>query len=287
VPIGRSVRAILRWSILAPMRMYLSSFRVGDRVAELPSLVGGGHHAAIIGNALDGEDRDRRRAGVELESAALAEAGLTSEEIDLRDYFDDSLEVEARLRNFDLLWLRGGNVFMLRYALHRARADRAIQRLLVRDEVAYGGYSAGACVLGPTIRGFERTDDPSIVERVYGQPPIWVGLGVVPYVVVPHVDSPVHPASVALSGPAEHYEAVGVAVRRLRDGEVLIIGGANPWPSRTRPIAPAGGRRPSDRQHITTQREIDLVLPTERRRRLRARPAQQARPHGCKTAACV
>jgi dipeptidase E len=228
VPIGRSVRAILRWSILAPMRMYLSSFRVGDRVAELPSLVGGGHHAAIIGNALDGEDRDRRRAGVELESAALAEAGLTSEEIDLRDYFDDSLEVEARLRNLDLLWLRGGNVFMLRYALHRARADRAIQRLLVRDEVAYGGYSAGACVLGPTIRGFERTDDPSIVERVYGQPPIWVGLGVVPYVVVPHVDSPVHPASVALSGLAEHYEAVGVAVRRLRDGEVLIIGGAEP-----------------------------------------------------------
>jgi dipeptidase E len=118
----------------------------------------------------------------------LSEAGLTSEEIDLRDYFDDSLEVEARLGNFDLLWLGGGNVFMLRYALHRARADRAIQRLLVRDEVAYGGYSAGPCVLGPTIRGFERTDDPSIVERVYGQPPIWVGLGVIPYVVVPHVD---------------------------------------------------------------------------------------------------
>jgi dipeptidase E len=164
--LGRSVRATLRWSILTPVRLYLSSFRLGDRVAELPSLVGGRHHAAIIGNALDGEDRDRRQAGVALEFVTLAEAGLTSEEIDLRDYFDDSPEVEDRLRNFDLLWLRGGNVFMLRFALHRARADRAIQRLLARDEVAYGGYSAGPCLLGPTIRGFERTDDPGIVERV-------------------------------------------------------------------------------------------------------------------------
>lgn len=206
------------------MRLYLSSFRLGNRTADLARLVGSGRRVGIVANALDGDDVRTRAAAVELEVAALASLGYVPEEVDLRDHVGDEAAVEARLRELDLLWLRGGNVFMLRYALHRSGADEAIRRLLAADAVAYGGYSAAACVLGPTLEGFERTDDPAVVERAYGEPAVTSGLRVLDFVVVPHVDSPEHPASAALTELADDYERSGVTVHRLRDGEVLVVG---------------------------------------------------------------
>jgi dipeptidase E len=207
------------------MRLYLSSFRIGNRSEQLPRLVGGAKRVAVVANAMDGDDEALRRAGVEREITALSTLGFRPEELDLRAYFDRPDAVEAVLADYGMVWLRGGNVFMLRYALHRAGADEALARLLHRNELVYAGYSAGPCVLGPTIRGFERTDDPSIVQSVYGAEALWAGMGVLDFVVVPHVDSPEHPESASLSRLAADYEADGVPHRGLRDGEVLIIDG--------------------------------------------------------------
>ncbi|TML85708.1 MAG: peptidase [Actinobacteria bacterium] len=207
------------------MRLYLSSFRMGDRSEQLPRLVGGAKRVAVIANAMDGDHTAARSAGVEREVTALSTLGFRPEELDLRAYFNQPEAVEAVLADFGLVWLRGGNVFMLRYALHRAGADEALARLLHRDALVYAGYSAGPCVLGPTIRGFERTDDPWIVQSIYGGEPLWTGMGILDFVVVPHVDSPEHPASAALSRLAAAYEADGVPYRALRDGEVLVIDG--------------------------------------------------------------
>jgi dipeptidase E len=209
------------------MRLYLSSFRMGNRPEQLPKLVGDSTRVAVIANAMDGDLVAVRRAGVEREVTALSALGFRPEELDLRAHFDEADAVEAVLAEYGLLWLRGGNVFMLRYALHRTGADAALARLLHRDALVYGGYSAGACVLGPTIRGFERTDDPLVVQSIYGDEPIWTGMDIVDFVFVPHVDSPEHPASAALGRLAVDYESTGVQHRRLRDGQVLVIDGAD------------------------------------------------------------
>jgi dipeptidase E len=70
------------------VRLYLSSFRMGDHPEHLAALVGeGGRSAVVIANAMDDAPPDARRAGVELELAALAGLGFDAVELDLRDYF--------------------------------------------------------------------------------------------------------------------------------------------------------------------------------------------------------
>lgn len=182
---------------------------------------------SVIANAVDADPTPVRRAKVEGELEALSALGLRPDELDLRTFFDRPAAIETRLGRYGLVWLRGGNVFMLRYALHRSGADEALRRLLHEDALVYGGYSASPCVLGPTISGFETTDDPSVVTDVYGADPLWTGMGIVDFVVVPHVDSPDHPESERLSDLAATFRATGVRHQPLRDGEVVIIDGDN------------------------------------------------------------
>jgi dipeptidase E len=210
------------------MRMYLSSFRMGDRPDRLLVLLSGQDSAevAVIANAMDAQPQDERMAGVEREASALTALGLQPTELDLRTFFDQPRQaVAAVLARFPLVWVRGGNAFMLRYALARSGADTALTALIRKDAVVYAGYSAGACVLAPSLRGLEHCDDPHVVPTAYGEPVIWDGLGILNYAVVPHIDSPDHPESQALGVVAANYRAGGIPHRTLRDGQALVIDG--------------------------------------------------------------
>jgi dipeptidase E len=210
------------------MRMYLSSFRMGDHPEQLLTLLGGPGPAdiAVIANAMDGQSPDERAAGVEREVDALTALGLRPAEVDLREFFDRPREaVDAALARFPAVWLRGGNVFMLRYALARSGADTVLTARLRKDTVLYAGYSAGPCVLAPSLRGLDHCDDVTVVPETYGAPAIWEGLGILDYAIVPHVDSPGHPETEALRVVAATYRADGVPHRTLRDGQALVING--------------------------------------------------------------
>jgi dipeptidase E len=201
------------------VRLYLSSFRMGDHPDRLLELLGSARSAAVIANALDDQGAATRREGVERELSALGELGLEPRELDLREHFGLPPDLSA----YDLLWLRGGNVFLLRYALAASGADAAIVQLLRDDALVYGGYSAGPCVLAPSLRGLELVDEPEAVQETYGAEPVWNGLGVLDFAIVPHVDSPGHPETERCNALADHYRAEGVPHRTLRDGEVLVI----------------------------------------------------------------
>lgn len=206
------------------MRLYLSSFRMGQHPEHLVVLAGEGSRAAVVANAMDEAAADIRREAVERELQALTELGFRAGELDLRTYFGDEAGLSAELARHDLLWVRGGNTFMLRYALRRV-GDDVLPGLLGRDALAYGGYSAGACVLAPSLHGLEMVDDPDAVSRAYGAGPVWEGLGVLDYAIVPHFQSPDHPESAACDALARHYREAGVAHRTLRDGQALVISG--------------------------------------------------------------
>jgi dipeptidase E len=173
---------------------------------------------------MDGQPDDQRRAGVAREVTALEQLGFRPDHLDLRDHFDRD-DIGNRLDRYDLLWLRGGNVFMLRYALARSRADDALCDRLAAGSVCYGGYSAGPCVLSGPLAEFAEVDDPSVVIRTYGEPAPERGLDILPWVFVPHVESPGHPESEACERVAASYASAGVALRTFRDGEVLLVNG--------------------------------------------------------------
>ncbi len=207
------------------MRLYLSSFRNGDHTERLLAMRRTDRPVAVIANAVDDAPADVRAEAFAGERERLAQTGLACEELDLRDFVGDEAGLEVALRTYEIAWLRGGNVFALRYAMSLCGADRIFPRLLDEDVIVYAGYSAGPCCLAPSLRGLEACDDVGAVQRLYGAEPIWEGLGVIEEAFVPHLDSPGHPETELLTIVADAYEREGVPHLRLRDGDVYVVDG--------------------------------------------------------------
>jgi dipeptidase E len=165
---------------------------------------------AVIANALDAAPAEIRSHGVQDELGALGQLGLAVEELDLRDYFVGRPPLADTLARYQLVWLRGGNVFVLRAALDQSGADHLLVELLHRDALVWAGYSAGCCVLAPSLRGLELMVDPGAVQACYGLEPIWEGLGLLTYAIVPHYRSQ-HPQSEAAARLVARYRAERVA----------------------------------------------------------------------------
>jgi dipeptidase E len=195
------------------VRLYLSSFRLGDHPERLTAMLPAQARVAVIGNALDAVPQ-LRPDGVALELAALTGLGLTVAEHDLRT--DDPRD----LTSYDGVWVRGGNVFVLREALRRGGADEQISGLIRSGEIVYAGYSAGACVLAPSLRGLELCDDPGDAGEV-----TWDGLGVLDHAIVPHLDSPGHPETDLVARVAARYDQDGTPYTGLSDGQALVVDG--------------------------------------------------------------
>ena len=64
-----------------------------------------------------------------------------------------------------------------------------LKQMMVRNDLVYGAYSAGACVLAPTLKGLDLVDDPTIHPYPEQTETIWDGLGLLDYSFVPHYSS--------------------------------------------------------------------------------------------------
>lgn len=197
------------------MRLYLSSYRLGDHPEHLRALFGERARVAVIANALDAVPAELRAEMVDRELADLAGLGLTGVELDLRSSVD--------LQGYDGVWVRGGNVFVLRAAFLRSGFDLIVKVALQADSIIYAGYSAGACVLAPSLRGLELCDP---VGEVDGEV-VWDGLGLIDEAIVPHLDSPGHPETDLVRPIADLYRRTGVPHLTLRDGQALLVTGTS------------------------------------------------------------
>lgn len=167
------------------MKLYLSSYRIPEPNA-LFALIGkplAECRVASIPNAKDDQLPEIRAQKTDELSDYLTNLGLKSDVIDLRDY-EDPEQLKHALMEYDLIWVNGGNTFVLRAEMHRSGFDQIIDGILQEGKV-YGGESAGAIVAGITLEGFEVADDPELADEVY-----WDGLGLVDKIVAPHIDNP-------------------------------------------------------------------------------------------------
>ncbi|MFC9790179.1 Type 1 glutamine amidotransferase-like domain-containing protein [Rhodococcus sp. NPDC127528] len=207
------------------MRLFLSSYRFGADPGRLLELVGEPGRAAVIANAADawGSARD---SAVVSDLVPLRRLGFEPEELDLREYVGRPDALRAALSRVKLVWVRGGNTFVLRAQFARSGADVVLTDLLRADALVYAGYSAGACVMSPSLRGLELLDDPAEVEPTCGIPVVWDGLGLVDHAIVPHYRSPGYePAESALiEEVADNYRRSGTSLRTLTDDEVIVVG---------------------------------------------------------------
>jgi dipeptidase E len=206
------------------VRLYLSSFLLGNRPEELLALAGGRRRAAVVLNALDNRQdvRDRFLAS---QTEAIVKLGFAAAELDLRDFFARPKALRARLADIDLLWINGGNAFILRRAMKQSGFDAAVRERLAQDAIVYAGFSAAAVVAAPDLHGLEIIDTPNDAPPGYEPAVVWEGLGLVPFAIAVHYKSD-HRESPLTDKEIAYYEANGTPYKALRDGEALVVRGA-------------------------------------------------------------
>jgi dipeptidase E len=211
------------------MRLWLASHRIGEDLDELLTMVGPGARVAVVSNAIDfipAEARESYARTVHDPMAAFRDAGLDAYDLDLRRFFGRPGAIAAELARVGLVWAVGGNAFLLRRAMRQSGFDAVAPDLVRQDRLVYGGWSAGACVAGPHLRGLELMDDPAVLAPGYDPAPVWDGLGLVDICILPHFRSE-HPESEAAEAAASFMQANGIAHRTLRDDETLIQNGGD------------------------------------------------------------
>ncbi|WP_433680717.1 Type 1 glutamine amidotransferase-like domain-containing protein [Nocardia sp. CA-119907] len=205
------------------MRLFLSSYRFGAHYDRLAALVGEPGRVAVIPNACDAWPAAWASA-VTSDVTPLRRLGYAPDVLDLRDFIGRTTDLELALAEYPLVWVRGGNTFVLRAQFARSGADVVLPKLLAADALVYAGYSAGACLLTPDLHGLESIDDPAEVAPACGIEPRWDGLGLVDHRIVPHLDSATDPDGAATL-LAARYRAEGVAHWALTDNDVVVVDG--------------------------------------------------------------
>ncbi len=206
------------------MKFYLSSYKMGNHEEELKNMISSTNmKTAYIPNALDfADDLEKRKESEEKDINDLDKFGLNVERLDLKEYFNQKEKLKEKILEYGVIWVRGGNAFVLRQAMKISGFDEILLEIQENDNLVYGGYSAGVCVLGPSLKGLEIVDDANITpyEEIKGI--VWEGVGVLSYSIVPHYRSD-HPESEKAEKDVEFMIKEKILFKALKDGEVIII----------------------------------------------------------------
>lgn len=203
------------------MKLYLSSFDLGNQSEQLVNLVGKGKKVVIIFNALDHREEARNK-WLGNQTKALEDLGFIVEELDLRKYFKKEKKLQSFLNKKDLVWVNGGNTFILRRAMKYSGFDNLIKDLIKNDNIVYGGFSAGVVILSKDLHGLDITDNPNEIPVGYDKRIIWKGLDIIDFSIAVHYKSNHHESHLT-DREVEYYKKNNIPYKTLSDGEVIII----------------------------------------------------------------
>ncbi len=176
---------------------------------------------AFIPNALDCKDGALREKIIKRGIGDLEDIGLQSDIVDLRHYFAAPSALQSKMMKCKVMFVTGGNTFVLRRAMRQSCLDSFLFARKNDDGFLYAGYSAGACVCAPTLKGIDLLDDPEAVPVGYERETIWDGLSLIDYSIVPHYRSDSDGSSATRTAVAYFVEN-NIPFRVLRDDEVII-----------------------------------------------------------------
>ncbi|MCR5832824.1 MAG: Type 1 glutamine amidotransferase-like domain-containing protein [Candidatus Saccharibacteria bacterium] len=207
------------------MRLYLTSHNLGPYKDELLRLVGTGRKVLYIENARDYYPDEKRANDLQEKLAMLSELGFEAEELNLRDYFGEPDKLRIFIDSYkpDLIFVSGGNVFLLATAYHLSGFDEILRQDLAEDKYVYGGFSAGTMVICKELEiyGGHAYLIPDVVKEIYGVDSTMKGVGLLDYQLVPHADLPKW-----IDGTKEfvrRIKAAGLTPRLLNQEAVIIV----------------------------------------------------------------
>ncbi len=207
------------------MKLYLSSYRLGNHPQELQALVK--KKSAVVAvsvNALDHVKPDTRHEILNRELEDMKSLGFTPQELDLRNYFGKK-EIVHKMREFDLVWFSGGNVFLLVKAMNLSGFDAVFKELVVTDQLVYAGYSAAFCAVSPSLHGMELVDDAAAHAYGYTAETIWDGYNLIDFHPIVHFRSN-HTESELVEKEYEYVLGHNINHKTFQDGDVYVVNGA-------------------------------------------------------------
>ncbi|HSX18123.1 MAG TPA: Type 1 glutamine amidotransferase-like domain-containing protein [Candidatus Saccharimonadales bacterium] len=208
------------------MRLFLSSQDLGNYADVAAKLAGKNKKALYIKNAQDDLPPEERNFSTPEKKKMFEAAGFIFEEIDLRDYFGKTEKLAKKLSEAGSFWSAGGNVFVLRRAFAASGLDKILLDMLKKDEILYGGWSAGSMIMTPDLKGadWDETDRPDIIPKGYKESKIiWEGLALVPFYIVPHIGNEMF--GDRPKGMVNYYETNNLPYYALKDGQVVVVDG--------------------------------------------------------------
>lgn len=172
-------------------------------------------------NATDIYGDDKRSVYLAKEVDKFKSYGLVSEELDLREYFDND-RLADQLSEYGAVWVMGGNSFVLRRAMRYSAFDKLILPLVESEDIVYAGFSAGSVVAAPSLKGIGIVDDPNKVPENYDKKVIWGGLGFVDFSIAPHFRAG-HPESAAIDEVVSYFQAQDMPYKAINDNQAIVV----------------------------------------------------------------
>jgi dipeptidase E len=200
------------------MKLYLTSYRipVPDELFAMLPKSSPETKLAYIPNAKDYKSPSEYQESMEDVRLYSEQLGFSGDVVDLR-MFTTSQALYEKLKAYDLIWVLGGNTFILRHEMRRSGFDSIIGKLLEAGRV-YIGESAGAIVAGANLKGAEVADEPELAKEL-----VWEGLTLADLIIAPHADSQDFPGYVDFM--MEFYKG-DKRLTLLNDNQALVIEGS-------------------------------------------------------------
>ncbi len=205
------------------MRLFLSSENLGNYQDEFLKLVGPNKRLAFVENAKDDWDEKDRSEKVKEHLEQFKGVGFDAFELDLRDYFGKQKQLKKLLSKCGGIFVAGGNTFILTRAFRYSGLDKILYDSVRKNEIAFGGSSAGSIIATPSLHGSELGDFPEVTPKGYKDEVIWDGLDFVNFYVIPHYKSSWF--GVEAEAMLDYMKTNAMNYKTLMDGQVFLLNG--------------------------------------------------------------
>lgn len=128
------------------------------------------------------------------------------------DFIDVECENPKKLKNYDIIYVCGGNTFYLLNYIKKSGAGKIIKKL-IKQGVIYIGVSAGSIIPGPSIKNASEigSDINKIGITEFN------GLNIIPWIIVPHYTT-------SLENQVKKFEKkYNIRVICLTDNQAIIV----------------------------------------------------------------
>lgn len=149
------------------------------------------------------EDRDK-----------LLNMGFSVEDVSISEHNKESLK--NKLKDFDIIFVSGGNTFYLLQEARKSGFDEVVKDLISSGTI-YIGSSAGSVLLAPTIEYVKDFDDPKDAPDLTS----YDGLGVIDFLFLPHAGNPKYEE--IINRVKEEWQDKSYDVKLLTNSQALII----------------------------------------------------------------